>query len=204
MNQMSFCPPVGIVVRPQSLRDAAKIVTRGRLIASARARFLDLGYEATTLRDVAADAGRSIGAVFNCFSDKLDLLEVVLADEAVGLGEAARAAISRSSDFADTLYRMHNLMTEPSVAQLVLIERHLPPERREVQAALYSVLMEAAVEAREHGEIVPHIQPELICGLIWDLLAARCQDILDDHAEPDASLSITRDRIDLLMAALTP
>jgi len=204
MNQMSFCPPAGVILHTTNLRSAAKDVTRRRIIASARARFLDLGYEATTLRDVAADAGRSIGAVFNCFSDKLDLLEVVLADEAVGLGEAARAAISRSSDFADTLYRLHNLMIEPSVARLVLIDRHLPPERRAVQPAIHSVLMEAAAEARDRGELVPHIQPDLICGLIWDLLAAQCQNILDTPAEPGASLSITRDRIDLLMTALRP
>jgi AcrR family transcriptional regulator len=204
MNQMTFDQPKGVVVSRPNLRDAAKIVTRGQLIASARARFLDLGYEATTLRDIAADAGRSVGAVFNSFSDKLELLEAVLADEAVGLGEAARAAISRSSDFADMLYRMHNLMIEPSVARLVLIDRHLPPERRAVQPALHAVLTDAAIEARDRGEIVPHIQPNLICGLIWDLLAARCQNILDDPAEPGASLSITRDRIDLLMTALRP
>ncbi len=204
MNQMSFGPATGSVVRPPTLRRAAKIVTRGRLIASARTLFLDRGYEATTVRDVAASADRSIGAVFNCFTDKLDLLEGVMAEEAADLADAAREAISDSPDFVDVLHQLLGLLIQPACARLVLIERNLPASRRKVQPQLCAVFMEAAVAARDRGEIAPHLQLDLICGLIWDLLMARCHDAFDIETDPEAARALTCDRIDLLMTAITP
>lgn len=203
MNQITLSCLDGVPVRRPRIRDMAKIVTRRKLVASARARFLDLGYESTTLREVAADAQRSVGAVFSCFSDKLELLEAVLADEAVGLGEAAKAAVSGSPDFTDTLFRLHNLMTEPAVARLILIDRHLPPERRVVAPLIDAVLMDTVGGARDRGDIVPHVQLEVICSLIWDLLSGWCLCIVDDHADLDVSLARSRAKIDLLVTALT-
>lgn len=204
MNHMTFGSTVGAVVRPQTLRHAAKIVTRQRLMASARTLFLDLGYEATTVREIAAGADRSIGAVFNCFNDKLDLLEAVMVEEAAELADAAREAIIDSPDFVDALHRLHALMSEPACARVVLIERNIPSTRRRVQAALMAVLMETVVAARGRGEIAPHLQLDLICGLVWDLLAARCQAALDNETETGATQALTCDRIDLMMSAITP
>jgi AcrR family transcriptional regulator len=204
MNHMTHTPPTGVAIRNPGQRHAARIATRHRLIASARARFLDLGYDATTLRDIAADADRSIGSVFNCFSDKLELLEAVLAEEALSLGEAARAEVTNGKDFVDTIHRLHDLMMETPCARLVLIDRHIPAQRRKVQTALREVLMEAAIEARDRGEIAPHVRLDLVCGLIWDLLTARCQDVIEDEANPTAAVSITCGQVDLLMTAIAP
>jgi AcrR family transcriptional regulator len=53
-----------------SFRDAAKEVTRKRIVAAARKLFTTHTYESTGIRDIAAEAGYSTGAVFNCFANK--------------------------------------------------------------------------------------------------------------------------------------
>ena len=204
MNQITFIPSTGSVVRPVTLRQAAKLVTEKRLIASARALLLERGYEATTVRDVAAAADRSIGSVFNCFSDKLDLLVAVMVEEGAALADAARGAIAGSPDFVDTIHRLHDLIIQPDCARLILIERSIPPSRRALEPTLYTVIMEAAADAQAHGEIAPHLQLDLICGLIRDLLSARCEDALESEYDPFAAFAINCDRIDLLMTAITP
>lgn len=204
MNHLTLGPTSGAVVRPPTLRRAAKIVTQRRLIASARTLFLQRGYDATTVRDIAANADRSIGAVFNCFADKLDLLEAVMAEEAPALAEAARGAIAGSPRFVDCLHRLLDLLTQPDHARLVMIERHLPTVRRKVQPALCAVIHDAAVAALDRGEIAPHLKLDLICGLVWDLLTAWRHDIGDAGTDSWIADAMAYDRIDLLMTAITP
>ncbi|MDR3513981.1 MAG: TetR/AcrR family transcriptional regulator [Caulobacteraceae bacterium] len=62
-------------------RALAKMRTRQRLLGAARRLFTTRGYEAATIRDIAAEADLSTGAVFASFSDKADLFnEVIIAD----------------------------------------------------------------------------------------------------------------------------
>ena len=52
--------------------------TRGRIIDVARRCFAELGYEATTNRAVAAEAGITTGAIYHYFDSKLDIYIAVL------------------------------------------------------------------------------------------------------------------------------
>ncbi|MDG2028994.1 MAG: TetR/AcrR family transcriptional regulator [Acidimicrobiales bacterium] len=52
--------------------------TRGRIIDVARRCFAELGYEATTNRTVANEAGITTGAMYHYFDSKLDLYSAVL------------------------------------------------------------------------------------------------------------------------------
>lgn len=54
-------------------RKDARIITRRKVIESATAMFADRGYEATSIRDLAAHMGMSTGAVFAHFASKSDL-----------------------------------------------------------------------------------------------------------------------------------
>lgn len=51
-------------------RSEAKAATRARVLEAARVGFSTLGYERTTIRDIAHMAEMSTGAVFANFSDK--------------------------------------------------------------------------------------------------------------------------------------
>lgn len=58
-------------------RQAAKVATRAKLLAAAKALFEAVGHERATIRDIAAKAGMSTGAVFANFKDKADLYRTV-------------------------------------------------------------------------------------------------------------------------------
>lgn len=54
-------------------RETAKALTRSKVRNAAEALFDTVGYERATIRDIAAKAGMSTGAVFANFKDKLAL-----------------------------------------------------------------------------------------------------------------------------------
>lgn len=55
---------------PPNLRAAAKALTRGKVLLSAKAVFEARGFSAATVRDIAANANLSTGAIFAHFSGK--------------------------------------------------------------------------------------------------------------------------------------
>ena len=84
-------------------RTLAKQQTRLRVLAAARSLFSEVGYEAAAIRDIAAAAGMSTGAVFANFTDKSDLFrEIMIADMTRKL-EAMRAAAAEAKTTEDAL-----------------------------------------------------------------------------------------------------
>jgi AcrR family transcriptional regulator len=75
-------------------RDAA--ATKGALLEAARARFARVGYESTTLRDVAADVGVNLALIKRYFGSKEGLFKAALAASPRFLAEipADRAAFA--------------------------------------------------------------------------------------------------------------
>ncbi|MBT0769409.1 TetR/AcrR family transcriptional regulator [Kineosporia sp. J2-2] len=65
--------------RPR-VRDAG--ATRADLLRAARRRFSALGYERTTSRDIARDAGVNVSLIYRYFGSKEQLFEVVLEETA--------------------------------------------------------------------------------------------------------------------------
>lgn len=59
--------------------------TRERIIAGARACFASRGYDATQTRDIAAEAGVSVGTFYEYFNDKAAVFRSVLDDFYAGL-----------------------------------------------------------------------------------------------------------------------
>jgi AcrR family transcriptional regulator len=59
--------------RQPNQRALAKRRTRAKILTAAKALFAKRGYEGATIRDIAAAAGMSTGAVFASFTDKSDL-----------------------------------------------------------------------------------------------------------------------------------
>jgi AcrR family transcriptional regulator len=93
-------------VRMPTRRAIAKQQTRNRVLAAARKLFGEHGYERATIRDIAAAAEMSTGAVFANFADKADLFrEIMLADIDAG-GEAMREAAAEGTTVDDGLLRM--------------------------------------------------------------------------------------------------
>jgi len=59
-------------------RAQAKQITYDKVLQAAKRLFIARGYEASTIRGIAAEAGMSTGAVFANFTDKTDLFHAVL------------------------------------------------------------------------------------------------------------------------------
>lgn len=66
---------------PLGLRAQSKAANRQKILDSARVLFGRLGFEGATLRDIAAEAGLSTGAVFANFSDKREVFKLILQEE---------------------------------------------------------------------------------------------------------------------------
>lgn len=80
------------VERRSTRRTLAKQQTRQKVIEAARQLFSEEGYEGATIRDIAAAAGMSTGAVFANFKDKADLFGEIMAEDASALIAVMRDA----------------------------------------------------------------------------------------------------------------
>ncbi len=87
-------------------RALAKQQTRAKVLAAARRLFSEQGYEGATIRDIAAAAGMSTGAVFANFADKSDLFREIMMNDTLALAESMREAASAASGVDDALLRM--------------------------------------------------------------------------------------------------
>lgn len=67
--------------RPPTRRTLAKVETRQKVLAKARELFRARGYTGTTIRDIAAEIGMSIGAVFSNYLSKGDIFRDVINGE---------------------------------------------------------------------------------------------------------------------------
>lgn len=82
---------------PRLTRAQRQEQTRAELTEAAKVRFLQHGYAATSLEDIADDAGYTKGAVYSNFGNKPNLCrEVLEAIHREKLGELAHLAISES------------------------------------------------------------------------------------------------------------
>ena len=59
--------------------------TRDRLIAAARDAFLEQGYQATSVAEIARRAGLTTGAIYSNFTNKAGLLAAAIATEGLGV-----------------------------------------------------------------------------------------------------------------------
>lgn len=94
------------LVKAPTRRALAKQQTRAKVLAAARSLFSEQGYEGATIRDIAAAAGMSTGAVFANFSDKSDLFREIMITDMAALAGAMREAADEGNGVDDTLLRM--------------------------------------------------------------------------------------------------
>src|SRR5262249_4637354 len=87
-------------------RALAKQQTRAKLLAAARRLFSEEGYEGATIRDIAAAAGMSTGAVFANFSDKSDLFREIMVSDMADLADAMNTAAVKGTSVEDALLKV--------------------------------------------------------------------------------------------------
>jgi len=155
-------PAVVVTPTPQKRRGVQKEETRGRILEVARAHFEEHGFEASSFRAIAEDAGVAVGTVALHFDDKKGLLHAALYDDleeaiAVCLTRGKRGSLARRlTEVMEPAYEYYG--RRPRLSR-TLLESSLfaaSPwkERFAGQAQRVQVRIVALVEAaRSRGEI---------------------------------------------------
>jgi AcrR family transcriptional regulator len=182
MNQLTACAFAPANAQPLTRRALAKQRTRRQLLDAAKRLFNARGYEAATVREIAAAAGLSTGAVFASFTDKADLFGEVILDDCDALAEHLKAGVQEDDTTEVALLRLfsqayafhrdhlplvqaaigHSWMAEPEAA------RRVRGAARRVQGLVDEVLRRGV----EQGELSRDLDIRLTNEMIWDSFVA--------------------------------
>jgi AcrR family transcriptional regulator len=193
------------------VRAAAKARSRRRLLDAAKRLFMERGYEGGTVRDIAAAADLSTGAVFASFADKADLFnEVLLADCPAQIELMERRAARPFGRVQDRLvgvlsegYRFQHEQLQLMRAALAvswsqglngaLCDR---PIRQAAEGAIRRIL-EQAIAA---GELRADAELDLIVEMVWDSYVANYRHALFAGFTVDQLTERFRRQVEALLA----
>jgi|KBSSwiStaDraftv2_1062776.scaffolds.fasta_scaffold31211_6 TetR/AcrR family transcriptional regulator, cholesterol catabolism regulator len=163
--------------RGLSVRRHQKEATRSRVLDAARDLFDTVGYEATTVRAIARQAGVSVGSVFTTFAAKGEILSHVMQERLDGLySELDRVAQNLRGSTADRLrsiFAIHYSF-EAQRARLFLAHiaaafdwsapPHVQPYGRNPR--LRGILRDCLVEGRARGDVHSEADLEQVIDLL--------------------------------------
>jgi AcrR family transcriptional regulator len=203
-------PAAETKVKMPTRRALAKQQTRAKVLAAARRLFSEQGYEGATIRDIAAAAGMSTGAVFANFTDKSDLFREIMAADMQALTEAMTEAAARGRGVEDSLLKIFMAgyafyKTQLPLARAAFSVSWTPQDgptlrgAQSVQAMheLISVQLEAAVE---RGELGQEAEVKLRTQMIWDAYLSNFPQAIFQGWSLDALQARARDQIRILLA----
>ncbi|MGQ0832058.1 MAG: TetR/AcrR family transcriptional regulator [Microthrixaceae bacterium] len=105
---------------------ARSLTAIAAITGAARACFVERGYEATTVEEIAERAARTKGAVYHHFADKTELFRHVFMEEQRTLAARVVASASSPDPVAALLngveIYLHHIAEQPDAAALTLIE----------------------------------------------------------------------------------
>jgi AcrR family transcriptional regulator len=156
--------------------------TRRRLLDAARRSFARVGYDATTNKDVAAEAGITAGAIYHYVASKVDLFVAVYEDvQELVYGEFAKAMQEADGFSAQLLAACDAAVAlnrnDPSLAGFVAlvgneVVRH--PELAErvtpLQRGARFFFRRLVQDAAARGELDPDVSPEAVADLVSAVL----------------------------------
>jgi AcrR family transcriptional regulator len=191
-------------------RAQAKQRTRQRLLDAARRLFAERGYEAATVRDIAAAADLSTGAVFASFADKAELFTEVIISDYQQLADRMAELDLESMNARDALMKIFATAYENHLEQLGLIQaaisfswqRDHSAELRNRQGmmllmALLSNVLQRGVQS---GELSDQLDIRLTVEMLWDCYLANYRRAIFDDWDVAALCERLSAQIDLMLA----
>jgi len=196
--------------KPPTRRALAKQQTRGKVLAAARQLFSEHGYEGATIRDIAAAAGMSTGAVFANFSDKSDLFrEIILMDLEQLVGEMREAA-SRARGVEDALLKIFStgyafFRPQMPLARAMFSVSWTPQEGelfRKLPQLLdvQSLMLEQLNTAVNRGELGQEAEGKVRAALLFDAYLANFRLAIFEGWSVEALQARARDQIRIILA----
>ena len=113
-------------VEPKALHRRAARMTRRKILLAAMECFAKNGYQKTTIREISAKAGVTLGALYHHFKGKKGLLIQMNRSRQISSLEITREALEKESDFFDglrkALQRQFQLLAEDPILSGVFRE----------------------------------------------------------------------------------
>jgi AcrR family transcriptional regulator len=113
--------------RRTGVRELSKQESQHRIMVAARELFAELGYDRATLRQIAAKAGLTVGALFNHVTDKRDLIYLIFNEDVATVVDLALLSPRPYQDFSAKIrsvsehyYRL--FASEPVLSRILLSE----------------------------------------------------------------------------------
>ncbi len=192
------------------VRAAGKARSRQNLLNAAKRLFMERGYDGATVRDIAAAAGLSTGAVFASFSDKADLFnEVLLADMAVQIAAMREVALEDGS-IDQRLLRLLSVGYRHQLGQVELLRAALAVSwsqglngelgDRPIRRAVLDQIREGLAAAVARSELKRDADIDLISETIWDCYVRNYRHALFEGWGFDQLVAHMGRQIDLLLA----
>ncbi len=204
--------PVEVADPTLNRRQLSKLRTRAKVLDAARALFIERGYEAATVRDIAARAGMSTGAVFANFEDKADLFEAVLVEDYEKVAERMRAVVARPAPIVERLaatlgsgYAYH--LDSLPLVQATASQSWLRPLAAELRArtalkVLLGIVGDALREAARNGEIRQDFDVRLVSEMLWDAYLANFRKAIYDGWSLDILQTRLSDQVAIVLGGL--
>ncbi|WP_293379298.1 TetR/AcrR family transcriptional regulator [Phenylobacterium sp.] len=193
-------------------RALAKQQTRAKVLAAARRLFSEQGYEGATIRDIAAAAGMSTGAVFANFADKSDLFREIMTTDMLALAEAMTEAAAQGNGVEDSLQKVFAAGYRFYQTQLPLARaafsvgwspedgpalRNAPPVQTMLN--LISSQLERGVQG---GELADGAASPLRTQMLFDAYLSNYDHAIFQGWAPEALQERSRDQIRILLAGV--
>lgn len=197
-------------IRVPTRRALAKQQTRAKVLSAARRLFSEQGYEGATIRDIAAEAGMSTGAVFANFADKSDLFREIMIADLEALVEAMREAASRGRGVDDTLVKLFSAgyafyKSRLPLARAAFGISWLPEQGQELRnlspvEALQGLFQEQLVQGVERGELSQEAEIKLRSQMLFDCYQANYQEAIFGGWSLEALQAKSKDQIRVILA----
>lgn len=196
--------------RPRGIRAAGKAKSRKSLLDAAKRLFMERGYEGATVREIAAAAGLSTGAVFASFADKSDLFNEVLLEDLDEQVELMKAAVQEADDVAERLTRVLAAGYHRQLPQLELLRAAVAVSwsqglsgdlgDRPVRSAVIEQLAQVLTAGVEAGELKSGADVELIAETLWDCYLRSYRLALYESWDADALIERLGRQIEVILA----
>lgn len=190
-------------------REEQKQRTRARILAAARKLFAEPGYDATTIRMIAVEAGVATGSVFTTFESKEDVLFAItgeIFDEiAARLEERFRTAEGAARNriklfYAEAFAAMHERMP------LMMLhfglswqwERAFESTRQKHIGRIFTVAVELLKDGVKRGEISRDVDLALLADVLVDIYVRNFRRAWYRGMTPDAIAALSEQQLDLI------
>ena len=197
-------------VKAPTRRALAKQQTRAKVLSAARRLFSEQGYEGATIRDIAAAAGMSTGAVFANFTDKSDLFREIMLTDMVALAEAMAEGAAQGAGPQDALKRVfvagyRFYQTQLPLARAAFSVGWSPVDGPALRSApqvkaMLDVITAQLRKGEESGELVAGAASELRAQMLFDAYLSNFDQAIFEGWTIDALETRANDQIAILLA----